>query len=495
MNRSGISIGQAQRHLRILGIWIVGISISGCAGLPSVGPDYARLDLPLPAEWPNVLPQVNDAPNIAAWWTQLGDEDLDWLIQAAISGDLDIKLAKARLRKARANRAQAISAYYPTISASVQAMPTNYGAPSSERPDTTTFDAGFDALWELDIFGGTRRSVEASTADVDSSRASALNVRVTLVAEVAQNYVDVRSYQGRLIIARSNLKSQSDTLDIAQWRYQAGLARSTDVEQARASLEQTRAEIPDLEVELSRAKNRLAVLTGKIPGALDRRLSVVRDLPTIPEQIAIGIPASVLTQRPDLIVAERNLAAETARVGQKIAQRYPSLSLGGSFGWTAYSLSAMGAADSFISTIIGTLALTLFDGGRLRSIVEAQNAVQEQALITYEQTVLIALEEVENALIAHAYAHDKVTAWAASAEAARNAAELSRDLYQSGLTDFQQVLISERSRLTAEDSLAQARASRVVTLVKLYKALGGGWQVTAIPGNQSRIEPEKRRPT
>ena len=356
-------------------------------------------------------------------------------------------------------------------------------------------DAGFDALWELDIFGGTRRSVEASTADVDSSRASALNVRVTLVAEVAQNYVDVRSYQGRLIIARSNLKSQSDTLDIAQWRYQAGLARSTDVEQARASLEQTRAEIPDLEVELSRAKNRLAVLTGKIPGALDRRLSVVRDLPTIPEQIAIGIPASVLTQRPDLIVAERNLAAETARVGQKIAQRYPSLSLGGSFGWTAYSLSAMGAADSFISTIIGTLALTLFDGGRLRSIVEAQNAVQEQALITYEQTVLIALEEVENALIAHAYAHDKVTAWAASAEAARNAAELSRDLYQSGLTDFQQVLISERSRLTAEDSLAQARASRVVTLVKLYKALGGGWQVTAIPGNQSRIEPEKRRPT
>ncbi|HEY7804587.1 MAG TPA: efflux transporter outer membrane subunit, partial [Orrella sp.] len=314
------------------------------------------------------------------------------------------------------------------------------------------------------------------------SEAALDNIRVSVAAEVAQNYVDLRNSQVRLSIAKRNLASQAETLQIAQWRHQAGLARQTDVAQARASLEQTRASLPDLEIELARANNRLSVLTGQAPGAVNKRLSSVRStdksLPSLPNTIATGIPTNVLTQRPDLREAERNLAAETARVGQVTARRYPSLNLGGSIGWTAFTLSGIGPADSLIGVLAGTLGATLFDGGRLRSEVDAQSAVQEQALFNYEQTVLQALEEVENALISHALSRQRVQAWASSAQASASAAQQSRQLYQSGLVDFEQVLITERSQLNAQESLARAQATQFISLIQLYKALGGGWQET-----------------
>lgn len=463
------------------------VALAGCTGLGAVGPDYQQPEMSLPDQWQESvqsdgLYNPDLEPPLSQWWQQFGDPDLDWLIDTALTDDLSIAQARARLRQARASRTQAVSALYPEIGTSVRATPTFYGAPESERPDTTQYDAEFDAAWEIDVFGGTRRAIEAAQASTEASEAALANIRVSVAAEVAQNYVDLRNSQVRLSIAKRNLASQAETLQIAQWRHQAGLARQTDVAQARASLEQTRASLPDLEIELARANNRLSVLTGQAPGAVNQRLSSVRStgrsLPSLPNTIATGIPTNVLTQRPDLREAERNLAAETARVGQVMARRYPSLNLGGSIGWTAFTLSGIGPADSLIGVLAGTLGATLFDGGRLRSEVDAQTAVQEQALFNYEQTVLQALEEVENALISHALSRQRVQSWASSAQASASAAQQSRQLYQSGLVDFEQVLITERSQLNAQESLARAQATQFISLIQLYKALGGGWQET-----------------
>lgn len=453
--------------------------LTGCAGLSSVGPDYIRPDVPALAEWKTqavpFLVSKSPAPAVSEqWWQQLGDAELDALIEQALTGDLSIAVAQARLAQARANRQVAISAFLPTLSATAAATPTNYGA--TERPDQTTFDAGFDASWEIDVFGGNRRAAEAADAEQAAAMASLDNIRVTVIAEVAQNYVELRNAQRRLEIARRNLQFQSETLQIAQWRVQAGLVRQTDADQARSNLAQTRASLPDLEINQARALNRLAVLTGQVPGALHTRLTI-KPLPKLPATIATDVPAVVLTQRPDIQVAERELAAQTARVGQQVAQRYPSLNLGASFSWSAYSLTGLGTIDAFVSRVVGRLAATLFDGGRLESLVQVQSELQKQALANYKSVVLKALEEVENALISHALSRERAQAWDEAAEAATSAATQSRQLYEAGLVDFEQVLITDRAQLNAQESLAQSRATELSTLIQLYKSLGGGWQL------------------
>jgi outer membrane protein, multidrug efflux system len=454
--------------------------LNACSSLPMVGPDYRLPSFSLPALWSTpVAPAAVPASDLAVWWRQLNDPLLDRLIDEALTGSVDLKLAQSRLQQARASREQAVSGLFPTLTASAGASRTKNATAISALPVRTLYDAGFDASWEIDLFGGTRRGIEAATAELAASQASLNNARVSLLAEVAQNYVELRAYQHRLAIARDNLASQSETVQITEWRNQAGLASSSDVEQARTSREQTRASIPDLEIGQAAAENRLAVLLGKNPGALHGELAEMQDFPPVPASVGAGIPADVLRQRPDLIVAERTLAAETARLGQKQAQRFPSLNLGGSFGWQAYSFGALGGSDTLMRAISGTLAATLFDGGKLRSAVNIQSAVQEQALLSYQNGVLGALEEVENALTAYAASRERLEARQAAAEAARNAASLARNLYQSGLADFQKVLETERTRLSAEDSLATAQGSRLTSLITLYKALGGGWQQAA----------------
>jgi outer membrane protein, multidrug efflux system len=456
-------------------------SLIACSQLPALaGADYQKPIAALPAAWSTPTTQpVMPVRDLVNWWRQLDDTQLNQLIDEAQVGSVDLKLAQSRLRQARASRQQAVSGLFPSLTASTGASRNKNATAISTAPVRTLYDAGFDASWEIDLFGGTRRGIEAASAELEASEASLNNVRVSLLAEVAQNYVELRAYQHRLAIARDNLTSQSETVQITEWRNQAGLASSSDVEQARTSREQTRASIPDLEIGQAAAENRLAVLLGKNPGALHGELAEMRDFPPVPASVGAGIPADVLRQRPDLIVAERTLAAEAARLGQKQAQRFPSLNLGGSFGWQAYSFGALGGADTVMRAISGTLAATLFDGGKLRSAVNIQSAVQEQALLSYQSGVLGALEEVENALTAYAASRERLEARQAAAEAARNAASLARNLYQSGLADFQKVLETERTRLSAEDSLATAQASRLTSLITLYKALGGGWQQAA----------------
>jgi outer membrane protein, multidrug efflux system len=476
---------------RVVLVLMLSAALGGCS-LLQVGPDYQLPSLSLPGKWFQANDTASPAPakavDLAEWWKQLADPQLDALIERALQGSLDLRAAQARLRQARASRDLAVAGLAPSVSASTGATRNKSSeAVSGKVPSKTLYDAGFDASWELDVFGGTRRGIEAASADQAASQASLDNARVSLVAEVALNYIELRGYQSRLAIARANLVSQSETLEITRWRNQAGLATALDVEQALTTREQTRASIPDLQSGLVQAENRLAVLLGQNPGTLHAELAAVRPLPDVPAQIASGIPADVLRQRPDLIAAERTLAAETARVGQKMAARFPSLSLSGSFGWQAYSFGALGGSDSLVRALGGTLAATLFDGGRLRSQVEVQNAVQEQALVAYESSVLTALEEVENALAAHAAGRERVEARRQAAEAARNAAQLARQLYESGLTDFQKVLETERTLLTAEDSLANAETTVLTSLIQLYKALGGGWQAGG-SGNKNNAE-------
>jgi NodT family efflux transporter outer membrane factor (OMF) lipoprotein len=457
---------------------------------PLVGPDYTAPALSLPSRWSvtpatgNGLSPTAATGNLARWWRQWGDPQLDQLIDAALAGSLDLGLAQAHLRQARASRAQAVSGLFPAVVAAHSTSHSENASVINSMPARTLYDAGFDASWEIDIFGGTRRGIEAATADQAASEASLDNSRVSLVAEVAQNYIELRSYQRRTAIARDNLASQSETLQITEWRYQAGLATSSDVEQARTNREQTRASIPELAVSQAAAANRLAVLLGRHPGTLPAQLVEPRPLPALPAAIGTGIPADVLRQRPDLMAAERTLAAETARVGQTLAKRLPSLKLDASLGWQAYRFVALGGAGTLARAVSGTLAATLFDGGQLRSAVAVQTAVQEQALIAYQSRVLTALEEVENALTAYAAGHERVAALRSAAEAAGNAARLSRQLYEAGLTDFQNVLITERTRLNTEDGLATAEASLRIRLITLYKALGGGWEVE-VPARQA----------
>jgi NodT family efflux transporter outer membrane factor (OMF) lipoprotein len=466
---------------------LIPFMVLGAAPAPGIPPADPGPASDLPARWSRADAAGDALPGqeLARWWEQLGDPVLDRLVRDALAGSLDLRQAVAKLRQVRAARTQARSALFPSLTASAGASDAHYGR-TAGGASGTTYSAGFDAAWEADLFGANRRGAEAADADLQASAAALANARVTLVAEVAASYVDLRAAQRREAIARDNLASQSDTLQIAEWRCQAGLAADTDVQEARASREQTRAGLYDLQATQATARHHLAVLLGRSPGTLDPSLAEPAPLPRVPAAVAAGIPAGVLRQRPDLIAAERTLAAETARTRQKQAQRWPSLDLSGSFGWQAYQVSGLGTAGALVRTLAGTLSAALFDAGKLRSAVAIQDAVQEQALVSYRQRVLDALEEVENALAAYALDRDKVEALDTAATAARGAAGLSHQRYQAGLVDFRTVLESERTRLGAEDSLASAEAARLTDLIKLYKALGGGWDNVPgpVPGTQ-----------
>jgi len=451
--------------------------LAGCA---AVGPDYhapTPAQLGVPATWHAAT--ATSAADLSVWWTHLDDPLLADLIEQALADSPDIRSAQARLRAARARRNLASANRFPTVTAGL----TGSRATTSERTGfgvtRSLFDASFDASWEPDVFGGTRRALEAATADLAATQADFHGTQVSLAAEVALNYVELRSSQARVAIAAANLATQAETLQLTQWRAQAGLTSVLDVEQAATIVEQTRAQIPVLQTSLAEAENRLAILLGRAPGALAPVLGTPRAVPRVPDGVAIGIPADTLRQRPDLRAAERRLAAETARIGQQTALRYPGFALSGALGVEALTLSTLTAGGAAFSQLVASVATTVFDAGRIRQQIEIQGAVQEQALRAYEATVLTALEDVENALVSLAYAQQRWMALDKAVGSARNAAELARQRYTTGITDFQTVLDTQRSLLAAEDALESTEAQRTSSLIQLYKAMGGGWVANA----------------
>lgn len=467
--------------------------LCGCA----VGPDYRAPPLPSIDEWhtslaPGAKPaDANDA-TLATWWTALDDPTLTQLIDAAVKDNKSVEQALARVRESRARRNVSAAPLFPAIGASAGARDTHRSREGSDADDFaggdlgsgTSFDtrgesysAGLDASWELDIFGGNRRSLEAANANFRASEAELRDVLITLLGDVALSYVNVRTTQARLAFAERNLESQRELVDITRWRAEAGLATVLDVEQARSSFAQTLAQIPSLESALQVAMNRLAVLTGREPGALHETLAERRAIPTAPREIVTSVPADVLRRRPDLRSAERRLAAQTAQVGVATAALYPSLSLNGSFGLGSTSAGNLFSSGTETTGYGVSLNMPIFRAGALRQQVAAQNALVDQALASYEATLLAILEEVENALTEWANEQRRYEALVQAAEAARLASELALVQYNSGLVDFQTVLTADRQLVSTEDALAVSNGELTSNLIRLYKAFGGGWSV------------------
>ncbi|WP_189338583.1 efflux transporter outer membrane subunit [Sphingobium sp. SCG-1] len=463
------------------------LALSGCA----VGPNYkppAAASLGVPATYTAAQGAPLSDAALADWWRGFNDPVLDGLIEQAIANNLDIAQGVARLDQAREALRQAGASYLPNVSASgsggrnfregttgsiVDANGNIIGG-SSGGGSSNQYSGSLRASWEIDLFGRIGRTVEATRADLAASGYSLANVRIAIIAETVSNYITARLSQERLRIAREQLATAQDNFNITRWRVEAGLVSSLDQEQARAQLAQQTAAIPQLEAGLANAFNRIAVLTGQAPGEATRALETAAPVPTAPTDIATGIPADTLRQRPDVRQAERTLAAATARIGVEQSALYPQLSLSGNIGTTALSLGRLG--DVITGSLFGNLAQLIFDGGATASRVRAQEAAARGAFSAYKSTVLVALEDVENALVADRNARARVTQLTIAVDAANNSAIIARSQYQAGLTDFQTLLTSEQSLLSARDGLASARADQVQAVAQLYSALGGGWQ-------------------
>lgn len=464
------------------------LSLSACASWSPVAHDDPgpATGVVVPAQWTGATASTTaatrPATDLADWWQRFNDPALSALVTQALQANPGVRSAQAALLQARAQRDVQQASNGPSLSASGSAQRSRSGtADASNR-----FQAGFDASWEPDIFGGNRASLAASEAEARASETSLADVQVSLAAEVAASLIELRGLQSRLDIAQRNLAAQSETLQITRWRVQAGLASSLDLEQAIAAQAQTQAQIPALQTSLSQARNALSVLTGQPPGALDDTLETVAPVPQPPADIAFSLPAETLRQRPDVRTAEHRIRAALARVAAADAARYPSFRLGGSLGLSALTLGTLTDGASVLRSLLASVSVPLLDGGAAKAQVRAQEAALEQARASYAGTVLSALQDVEDTLVAIRGDQERLARLQTAAEAAFNAELLARQRYQSGLIDFRTVLDTQRTLLSAQDSVASAQASLATGHVRLYKALGGGWTPDSAAAGASR---------
>ncbi|MCC6661869.1 MAG: efflux transporter outer membrane subunit [Phycisphaerales bacterium] len=457
------------------------LALAGC----TVGPDHVPPRTQAPTQWPEPLEAGLNAetPDLREWWRNFNDPMLDTLVGRALEGSLDLREAAARVREARAIRGVTAADRLPAVDAGgsgsyTRSSENTFGGQGGGPGEESEFyEVGFDATWELDVFGRVRRAVEAADADIGSAVESRRDARVVLVSEVARNYAEYRSAQARLEIARRNVTSQQDTYTLAQDRLRAGLSGELDSAQSLAQLEETRSRIPVLLTTLKKTAFRLDVLLAQPPGTLMPELEAGAPVPPAPDTIPVGVPAELLRRRPDIRRAERNLAAATARIGVATADLYPRFTLGGSFGLESDHFADLFDTDSRTWSV-GPLAVRwpVFDAGRIRSNIRVMEARQEQALIAYERSVLNAYEEVAGALVAYARVREQRESLARAVDAGQRAVELARDLWSRGLTDFLNVLNSQRALYQLQDQLALSDAEATTSLVALYKALGGGWE-------------------
>ena len=465
--------GPAKLFAALIGI----LFTSGCATYLPAAPGDAGIDIP--SGWSQ--PGSGGPQPLAQWWRGFGDPLLVELVDAAQRANTDLGIAQANLREARALRDAAAAGLWPNLSVSASARRSGGGDASTG----SLFDAGFDAAWEPDIFGASRHGLGATEATAQARALTLAGTGVSVAAEVATSYLQLRGSQARAAFARENLTTQEQTLQIAQWREQAGLGSSLETSQARSAVEQTRAQLPVLRASIAQAGHALAVLTGQPPAALDARLAPVAALPQAPQGLALAIPAATLRQRPDVLAAEWQLRAAGERVSQADAQRKPAVQLRASLAWSAATLGSLGSIDAARS-LVASIGQTLFDRGRLNAQLAAQEAAFDAAQQSYRARVLTALQEVEDALSALAASRDRVAALDAALLSTRDAVLLANNRYTSGLIDFQTVLDTQRTLLNVQDSLASAQTELATNHVRLYKALGGGWSPAATDtGNPS----------
>jgi multidrug efflux system outer membrane protein len=461
---------------------------AGCA----VGPDYKPPETALSPRWQEARQSgVDTQPaELAKWWTEFNDPLLNSLAERAVQSNLDLRVAEARIREARAALGVAGADLWPTVdvSGSYSRSRTNANSFSSGNQgggsssasgsnlEHNLFKTGFDSGWEIDVFGGARRRIEAAEADVDASVEDRRNVLVTLLGEVAKNYIDLRGFQRRIAVALANLRAQRESLEINQARFDAGLASDFEVAQAEGQANTTAAQIPILQSGLKQTAYRLDVLLGAQPGTLWGELGSDAPIPALPPQAHVGLPAELLRRRPDVRRAERQLASATAQVGAATADLYPKFSLAGTFGLQSISASDWFTGRSRFWSIGPTISWPIFDAGKIRANIEVRNAQQEQALRLYEKSVLTGLEEVENALVNYGNEQTRYRSLIDAVAANRRAVQVANDLFVQGLVAFLNVLDAQRTLYAAESDLAQSEANMASNLVALYKALGGGWE-------------------
>lgn len=453
---------------------VVAGALAGCA----VGPDYKQPRTPVATSFAGAEASTYSSQQAQAqFWRQFNDDTLDKLVDDALAANHDLRIAVGHLVEARAARRQSLYDLAPTVTASGGHQTQKIPQVESGFPFTASYyDAGFDAFWELDLFGRVRRGVEASRAQLQGAEANLRDAQVSVIAEVARTYFELRGEQDELAVARRNVENQQETLHLTDARLNAGRGTELDTSRAQAQLSTTLSTIDPLEAAVSRSIHRLGVLTGRDPNALQDLLSPPRDLPPLPQIAAVGDPATLLRRRPDIRVAERQLAASTAEIGVAVGDLFPKVTFTGSFGYDAASLGGLGAAGSRAYAIGPGISWAAFDLGRVQAQIAGARARTDTALAQYEQTVLRALEETENALVTHARTRDQLAHAADAARASTTAAKLARTRYEGGVVDFLEVLDAERTQLESEDRLARSRTDAATSLIAVYKALGGGWE-------------------
>lgn len=472
---AGIRRGAAPGALIIAAMMV----LAGCA----VGPDYAPPTTRMPDRWNQDLVRgVSDgSADMRTWWALLSDPVLDGLIAQATRGNLDVKQAVSRLLEARARVGLAAGEELPSVEAQgdlergrlSEGVQEELG--SSRQRTSTLYQLGLDASWEIDLWGRISRDVESADATLQASLEDYRDVLVSLYADVATTYVEIRTLQKRIDAAAGNVATQRQTLQLVRDRRRAELASDVEIAQAQLNLATTEALIPQLRISLQQAIHRLGVLLGERPTALYTVLDRHAPIPAVPAQVAIGLPADLLRQRPDIRSAERQLASQTAQIGVATADLYPRFTLSGFLAFQKYGVSSFFNGDNIGYGFGPTVIWNVFDGGRIRSNIAVQDARTEQALFNYEQTVLTALRETQDSLVGFIQQRERSDILARSVKAANDAVRLVTSLYLSGLTDFQNVQDQQRSKFQQDDAFAQSEGLVVQNVIALYRSLGGGW--------------------
>ena len=460
-------------------VLLVGLQC-GC----TVGPDYHRPVVSANPAWNSPLQggETNSEPVDAAWWKSFHDAELDALIRRAAQSNLTLHIAEARVREARAQRGVVAAAEGPTIGPEGSYTRNRFSdngfppLPATTPLDYDLYRAGFDASWEIDLFGGTRRAVEAANAGIAAAEFNRDDVLRSLFSEVARDYINLQAFQRRLVIAQKNIEAQREIVQRTLDRQRAGLTTELDVQQATALLKSTEAQVPTLETGFKDSAYQLDVLLGQTPGRMLGELTNSAGIPSAPPEVPVGLPSDLLLRRPDVRRAESQLAAATANIGVAKAGLFPRFSLIGVVGLQSISASDWWTSGSRFWSAGPTMTWPVFQSGRIRANIHVQNARQEQALASYDQAVLLAFADVERSLTAYAKEQIRRQSLTESVQANAKALALANDLYGHGLTDFLRVLASERGMYQSQDALVQSDQMVAVNLVALYKALGGGWK-------------------
>ena len=464
---------------------IILILIVGCQ---AVGPNYeGSPEMDVPENWNNELNDefVGQGDKQKQWWTLLDDPVLNNLIDKAAIDNLDAKIALARVEEARAKFGIVEATKFPEIeSVGDASRKSNSKSATGDRGTDNYTSIGLDLSWEIDIFGYVRRSIEAADAQLQASVENYRDVMVIMYAEIARNYISLRTFQERLQFALENVKTQRETFNIVNARYKAELVSEVDVLQSEQNLAAAESYVPLFHAKIDELMNSLAVLLGKNPGSLNQELKQNKGIPDVSEKTVVELPREILRQRPDIRRAERRLAQKTAEVGIVTAEQYPRFNLNGTFGYEARGSDSQFSSNSRYWSFGPNFKWNIFDAGAEESAIKVQDAQLEEARVNYERTVLTAFEEVENALKSYKEEKQRNASLRASVKAAKKVNKITVARYTSGLIDFQEVQDAERVIFFQEDDLAQSDGNLVQFIIQLYKAMGGGWDNTEIPARE-----------